>query len=198
MTVNTSDVEVLVDSARRGDDQAIAKLLPLIYDELRRLARSHLRRERPGQTLQATELVHDVYLRLMKDTHLSWQNRAHFFGIAARSMRQILVERARARGASKRGGSRVRVTLDAGLVAAESRSLDLEALDQALTRLGALDPELAHLVDVRFFGGLSIEEAAEALGVSLATVKRRWALARAWLARELVPEASIAHPRGRA
>src|SRR4249920_3284728 len=115
MTVNTSDVEVLVDSARRGDDQAIAKLLPLIYDELRRLARNHLRRERPGQTLQATELVHDVYLRLMKDTHLSWQNRAHFFGIAARSMRQILVERARARGAVKRGGDQVRVTFDDGL-----------------------------------------------------------------------------------
>jgi len=194
MTVKTSDVGILVDSARRGDDQAIAALLPLIYDELRRLARSHLRRERPGQTLQATELVHDVYLRLMKDTHLSWQNRAHFFGIAARSMRQILVERARARGASKRGGSRVRVTLDAGLVAAESRSLDLEALDQALTRLAALDPDLAHLVDVRFFGGLSIEEAAEALGVSLATVKRRWAIARAWLARELVPEGPLDRP----
>ena len=194
MTVKTSDVGILVDSARRGDDQAIAALLPLIYDELRRLARSHLRRERPGQTLQATELVHDVYLRLMKDTHLSWQNRAHFFGIAARSMRQILVERARARGASKRGGSRVRVTLDAGLVAAESRSLDLEALDQALTRLAALDPDLAHLVDVRFFGGLSIEEAAEALGVSLATVKRRWAIARAWLARELVPDGPLDRP----
>jgi RNA polymerase sigma-70 factor (ECF subfamily) len=182
----------LIDGARRGDETALAALMPLVYDELRRLAASYMRRERPGQTLQATALVHDVYLRLLKDTQLSWQNRAHFFGIAARSMRQILVERSRTRGAAKRGGSRVRVTLDAGLVAAQPRSLDVEALDEALTRLAAVDPDLAHLVDVRFFGGLSIEEAAEALTVSPATVKRRWALARAWLAREL----SAAGPLG--
>ncbi|MEP7308644.1 MAG: ECF-type sigma factor [Acidobacteriota bacterium] len=187
MTDRVPDVAALVESARGGDKQALAALLPLVYDELRRLAASHMRRERPGQTLQATALVHDVYLRLLQDSKLSWQNRAHFFGIAARSMRQILIERARARDAAKRGGSRVRVTLDAGLIAADSRSLDFEALDEALTRLAALDPDLAHLVDVRFFGGLSIEEAAEALGVSPATVKRRWALARAWLARELAP-----------
>jgi len=187
MTDSAPDVAALVDSARGGDKQALAALLPLVYDELRRLAASHMRRERPGQTLQATALVHDVYLRLLQDSKLSWQNRAHFFGIAARSMRQILIERARTRDAAKRGGSRIRVTLDAGLIAADSRSLDFEALDEALTRLAALDPDLAHLVDVRFFGGLSIEEAAEALGVSPATVKRRWALAKAWLARELAP-----------
>ena len=197
MTDSAPDVAALVESARGGDKQALAALLPLVYDELRRLAASHMRRERPGQTLQATALVHDVYLRLLQDSKLSWQNRAHFFGIAARSMRQILVERARTRDAAKRGGSRVRVTLDAGLIAADSRSLDFEALDEALTRLAAFDPDLAHLVDVRFFGGLSIEEAAEALGVSPATVKRRWTLAKAWLARELAPAGPLhAAPEG--
>jgi RNA polymerase sigma factor (TIGR02999 family) len=156
-----------------------------VYDELRRLAASYMRRERPGQTLQATALVHDAYIRLMQDSKLSWQNRSHFFGIAARSMRQILVERARARRAAKRGGSRIRVTLDAGLLATEAPAIDLEALDEALTRLEALDAELAQVVEVRFFGGLSIDEAAEALDVSPATVKRRWTVAKAWLAREL-------------
>jgi RNA polymerase sigma factor (TIGR02999 family) len=182
-----TQLTTLLDAARKGDQRALAALLPLVYDELRRLAASHMRREPPGQTIQPTALVHDVYLRLAKDTQLSWQNRAHFFGIAARSMRQILVERSRTRRAAKRGGSRVRVTLDPDLVAAGTNALDLEALDEALTRLAAFDPDLAHLVDVRFFGGLSIEEAAEALDVSPATIKRRWALARAWLARELSP-----------
>ena len=174
----------LVDGARQGDEQALATLVPLVYDELRRLAASYLRRERPGQTLQATALVHDAYIRLLQDSHLSWQNRAHFFGIAARSMRQILIERARARGAAKRGGDRVRVTFDPGLTPAPE-PLDVEALDEALTRLAAFDPDLARVVEVRFFGGLSIEETGEALDVSPATVKRRWTLAKAWLAREL-------------
>ncbi len=177
-------VVTLVERARHGDEQALSALVPLVYDELRKLAAAHLRRERPG-TLQATALVNEVYLRLLQDSELSWQNRAHFFGIAARSMRQILVERARARGAVKRGGGQLRVTLDAALVPAPEATFDMEALDDALTRLGALDPDLARLVEVRFFGGLSIEEAAESLGVSPATVKRRWSLARAWLRREL-------------
>lgn len=175
----------LIDGARQGNEEALAKLVPLVYDELRRLAASHLRRERPGQTLQATALVHDVYLRLLQDSTLSWQNRAHFFGIAARSMRQILIERARARHAAKRGGDQIRVTFDPGLMVFASDGLDVEALDEALTRLSSLDPELARVVEVRFFGGLSIEETAEALGISPATVKRRWTLAKAWLAREL-------------
>lgn len=178
-------IATLVEAVSAGDEGALAELLPLVYDELRRLAAGYLRRERPGQTLQPTALVHDVYLRLLQDSKLSWQNRAHFFGIAARSMRQILVERARARDAVKRGGGQVRVTLDPGLLAAEQQTFDLAALDEALMRLAAFDAELARLVDVRFFAGLSIEEAAEALGISPATVKRRWTLAKAWLAREL-------------
>ena len=185
MTRSPTGVAALVDSARKGDERALSALTPIVYDELRRLAARFMRRERPGQTLQATALVHDVYLRLLQDRQLSWQNRAHFFGIAARSMRQILVERARARRAAKRGGSRVRVTFEPGLIAAESTAFDLEALDEALTNLGKMDPDLARVVEVRFFGGLSIEEAAEALDVSPATVKRRWTTAKAWLAREL-------------
>jgi len=181
-------VTLLLEGARRGDEQALAALIPLIYDELRRLAARFLRRERPGQTLQPTALVHEVYLRLLQDSHLSWQNRAHFFGIAARSMRQILVERARARRAAKRGGGQIRVTLDPELMVAAPQPLDLEVLDDALTRLAALDEDLARVVEIRFFGGLSIEEAAEALHVSPATVKRRWSLARAWLVRELESE----------
>ncbi len=188
MDRSTTGVASLVEEACRGDQQALATLMPLVYDEMRRLAARYLRREQPGQTLQATALVHEVYMRLLQDSHLSWQNRAHFFGIAARSMRQILVERARARRAAKRGGGRVRVTLDPGLLAAAAQSFDLEALDEALTRLAALDADLARVVEVRFFGGLSIEEAAEALNVSPATVKRRWSLAKAWLARELGSE----------
>jgi RNA polymerase sigma-70 factor (ECF subfamily) len=168
-----------------ADPQSLDSLLPLVYQELRRLAASYLRRERPGQTLQPTALVHEAYLRLMKDKPNRWQNRAHFCAIAAHSMRQILIERARARGALKRGGARPRVTLDEALLAGGERSIDLVALDEALERLAALDPEQARLVELRFFGGLTVEETAEAMDISPATVKRHWAVARAWLAREL-------------
>ena len=169
----------------RQPDPAVNALLPLVYDELRRLAAAYLRRERPGQTIQATALVHEAYLRLLKDKPDRWQNRAHFCAIAAHSMRQILIERARARGALKRGGVQARVTLDEGLLAADSPHIDLLALDEALQRLEAIDPEQARLVELRFFGGLTIEEAAEAMNISPATVKRHWTIARAWLAREL-------------
>ena len=169
----------------RQPDPEVDALLPLVYDELRRLAAAYLRRERPGQTLQPTALVHEAYLRLLKDKPGRWQNRAHFCAIAAHSMRQILIERARARGALKRGGVQARVTLDDSLLPTQSPGIDLLALDDALQRLDAIDPEQARLVELRFFGGLTIEETAEAMDISAATVKRHWTVARAWLAREL-------------
>jgi RNA polymerase sigma factor (TIGR02999 family) len=168
-----------------ADDRPVDELLPIVYDELKRLAAAYLRRERPGQTLQPTALVHEAYLRLLKDRPDRWQNRAHFCAIAAHSMRQILIERARARGAQKRGGARARVTLDEALVGGMAPSVDLVALDEALGRLEAMDAEQARLVELRFFGGLTIEETAEAMRMSPATVKRHWTVARAWLAQEL-------------
>lgn len=167
------------------EPQSVDALLPLVYQELRRLAASYLRREKRGQTLQPTALVNEAYLRLLKDRPDRWQNRAHFCAIAAHSMRQILIERARARTAQKRGGERTRVTLDETLVAGGDRAIDLVALDDALERLAAVDPEQARLVELRFFGGLTVEETAEAMNISPATVKRHWTVARAWLAREL-------------
>lgn len=180
--------ELLAD-ARAGKTEALNALLPLVYGELHRVARGYLCRERPGQTIQATALVHEAYLRLMRERHVSWQNRAHFCAIAANSMRQILVERARARHAAKRGGGAARVTLVDDLVGApaQEHDVDVEALHEALERFAAVDPDRARLVELRYFGGLTIEEVAEVLGQSPATVKRGWALARAWLARELQP-----------
>jgi RNA polymerase sigma factor (TIGR02999 family) len=157
----------------------------VVYQELRRLAAGDLRRERPGQTLPPTGHVHEAYMGLMKDRQDRWQNRAHFCAIAANAMRQILIERARARGALKRGGAQPRVTLDEALVAGGQQSFDILALDQALEKLAAIDAEQARLVELRFFGGLTVEETAEAMGISPATVKRHWAVARAFLAREL-------------
>jgi RNA polymerase sigma factor (TIGR02999 family) len=145
-----------------------------------------MKRERPGQTIQATALVHEAYLRLLREPNTRWQNRAHFCAIAAASMRQILVERARARGRLKRAGDRQRVTLtDAIPTDAASPAVDVEALDEALRRFAALDPDMARLVELRYFGGLTIEETGEVLGISPATVKRHWATAKAWLSREL-------------
>lgn len=160
------------------------ELTAKVYNELRRLAGAFMRRERPGQTLQATALVHEAYLRLA-GAGTPWKDERHFVGIAARSMRQILVERARARGAQKRWGGLDRVSLVDSLIGARSEDAMLPALDDALTRLDAIDPEQARIVELRFFGGLSIEEAAIALDMSPATLKRRWTLARAWLFREL-------------
>jgi RNA polymerase sigma-70 factor, ECF subfamily len=160
------------------------ELAPQVYDELRRLAGAYMRRERPGQTLQATALVHEAYLRLA-GAGTPWTDKRHFVGIAARSMRQILVERARARGAQKRWAGLDRVTMTDALAVAANAEGMLPALDEALTRLEQVDAEQARIVELRYFAGLSIEETADALGMSPATLKRRWAMARAWLFREL-------------
>jgi len=159
-------------------------LAPIVYDELRRLAAAYMRRERPGQTLQATALVHEVYLRLA-GAGTPWHDERHFVGIAARSMRQILVERARARGAQKRWAGLNRVSMTDALAVASEPVTMLPALDEALTRLEAIDAEQARIVELRYFAGLSMPEAAEALGISLATAGREWAIARMWLRREL-------------
>jgi RNA polymerase sigma factor (TIGR02999 family) len=166
-----------------GDRNALDELLPLVYDELRRLANSYLRRERVQHTLQSTALVHEAYLRLV-DQSVAWQNRAHFFGIAAQMMRRILVDHARARQAAKRGDG-LQVTLDEGMAIAEARNLDILALDRALQSLSQLDEQQGKVVELRFFAGLSIEETAEVLSISTATVKREWVMAKAWLAREM-------------
>jgi RNA polymerase sigma factor (TIGR02999 family) len=160
------------------------ELAPLVYGELRRLAAAYMRRERPGQTLQATALVHEVYLRLA-GTGTPWRDERHFVGIAARAMRQILIGRARARGAQKRWAVLDRVSLTESLMHATADDQMLPALDEALARLEQIDPEQARIIELRFFGGLGIEEAAAALGMSTGTLKRRWSLARAWLFREL-------------
>ena len=166
------------------DPADIDALAPQVYDELRRLAAAYMRRERPGQTLQATALVHEAYLRLA-GAGSPWHDKRHFVGIAARSMRQILVERARARGAQKRWAGLNRVSLSDSLAIAAHEETMLPALDEALERLEQIDAEQARIVELRYFAGLSIEETADALGISPATLKRRWALARAWLFREL-------------
>jgi RNA polymerase sigma factor (TIGR02999 family) len=162
----------------------VEDVAPLVYDELRRVAAAYMRRERPGQTLQATALVHEAYLRLA-GAGTPWNDRRHFVGIAARSMRQILVERARARGAQKRWGALNRVSITDSLALAADPETMLPALDEAIDRLSEIDAEQAKIVELRYFAGMSVEEAADAMGMSPATLKRRWALARAWLFREL-------------
>ena len=169
----------------RGDEQALDRLTPFVYDELRRLARSYLRRERPDHTLQPTALVHEAYVRLMDLGKLDWQNRAHFLGVAARLMRQILVDHARSRRAAKRGSGGEKLSLDLAVAQPEEREVDLLAVDEALSSLARLDPEQSRIVELRFFGGLTIEETAEVLGVSPSTAKREWRLARAWLYRRM-------------
>ena|SRR5438876_12106340 len=159
--------------------------MPLVYDELRRIANGYLRRENPNHTLQTTALVHEAYLRLIDQRNVQWQNRAHFFGIAAQMMRRILVNYALAQQAEKRWGGKSRLTLSKVADLADEQDLDIVVLDDALNKLAAMDERKSRLVELRFFGGLSMEETAEVLGVSLATAKREWGLARAWLYREM-------------
>lgn len=174
------EVTQLLHALEPGGDPS-GRLFELVYAELRLLASSHLRRERRDHTLQATALVHEAYLRLVDQRNVTWQNRSHFFAVAARMMRRILVNHARDRNRLKRGGGAARVPLDEGVAATGAVDLDLEALDEALERLAALDERKVRVVEMRYFAGMSIEETADALNVSPATVKREWTLARAWL-----------------
>ena len=181
---SSKPVSALLAKWQAGDEEALRCLLPIVYNELRRLAHRYLRKERPGHTLQSTALVHEAYLRLMKQEGLAFESRAHFFGICAQLMRQILVEHARSQRAAKRDFGR-RLTLDDAANAARIRSVDLIALDDALMDLAKLDQKQSRIVELRYFGGLSIEETSQVLGVSPATIKREWATARAWLHHEM-------------
>jgi RNA polymerase sigma factor (TIGR02999 family) len=170
---------------RAGERGVLDSLLPLVYDRLQQLARRHLRKERSSHTLQSTALVHEAYLRLADQDAAAWQTRTHFFAVAANLMREILVDHARRHKSAKRGGGAFRVTLDERLELLPQADLDLLALDDALVALAEVDPAKARLVELRFFGGLTIEESADVLQMSVATVKRHWSLARAWLYREI-------------
>jgi RNA polymerase sigma factor (TIGR02999 family) len=172
---------------RQGNQAAFEELIPLVYDELRRLAHRQLRGERTNHTLQTAELVHETYLRLVDSNRVNWQNRAHFLAVAAQSMRRILVDAARSRQSLKRGGDHTRVELDAELTIAGASSVDVVALDDALEALASADPRRSRVVELRFFGGLSVEETAEVLEVSAETVMRDWKVAKAWLFKQLHP-----------
>jgi RNA polymerase sigma factor (TIGR02999 family) len=181
-----NEVTRILSAVEQGDPQAAEQLLPLVYNELRMLAAQRLAQEKPGQTLQATALVHDAYLRLVGgDDAQQWNSRGHFFAAAAEAMRRILVEQARHKARLKHGGERQRVDLDSACSVSEPPSLDLLALDEALTKLSAIEPAKVELVKLRFFAGLTMREAAAALGISLATAERNWTFARSWLHAEL-------------
>ena len=178
---STQEITQLLVNWGEGDETALNKLVPIVYQELRRLAQHYSRRERPDHTLQVTALIHETYLRLIDQTQVDWKNRTHFFGVAAQMMRRILVDYARKHRASKRGKGDRALSLDEAIHVGDSRGSDLVNLDEALRRLEKIDPKQSKLVELRFFGGLSIEEIAQALGCSPATVKREWHLARIWL-----------------
>ena len=180
-----NEVTQLLLAWSQGDRSALDRLIPLVYAELRRLAHHYMGLERPGHTLQTTALVNEAYLRLIDSSQVQWQNRAHFFAVSAQLMRRILVDFARAHRNLKRGGEAQRVSLDEALLAPQETDADLVALDEALTALAAIDPRQARAVELRFFGGLSVEETAEVLQVSPETVHREWRVAKAWLLREL-------------
>jgi RNA polymerase sigma-70 factor, ECF subfamily len=182
---STQHITRLLQAWSEGKDEALEELLPVVHQELHRLACRHMFGERPEHTLQTTALVNEAYLRLVNSRRVKWQNRAHFFAISAQLMRRILVDYARARGYQKRGGAVPRVTLDEALVGPPEKGRDLVALDDALTQLEAVDPRKSKVVELRFFGGMSAEETAQVLKVSPETVQRDWRLAKAWLAREM-------------
>jgi len=185
MGFSRGEITQLLVRVSNGDREAESALMPLVYDELRRQARRYMRNERPNNSIQSTDLVHEAYLKLIEQREVNWQNRAHFFGVSAQLMRRILVDRARARLAEKRGGSREKVSLDSAVAFSAEQSEEFLALHEALERLAQRDPRQGRVVELKFFGGLTDEETAEVLGVAPRTVKRNWQVAKAWLLREL-------------
>ena len=181
----TDNLTSLLHQVSQGDRGAVDLLLPVIYDELRKLAANYLRRERPDHTLQPTALVHEAYLRLIDQSRVNWQNRAHFFGVAAQIMRRLLVDHARKHNAEKRGPDFQKLSLDENIDRAVERSAELIALDDALKTLATFDAQKARMVELRYFGGLSIEETADVMGVTPTTIKRHWRFAKAWLHGEM-------------
>jgi len=183
------DVTQLLIAWSDGDQAARDQLMPVVYEELHRLARNYMSRESPGHTLQTSALVNEAFLRLVDQRNVHWQSRAHFFGIAAQMMRRILVDYARSRSYAKRGGGARRLTLDEGLIVSDERSAEVVAVHEALEELAKFDARKSQIVELRFFGGLSIDETAEVLGVSPGTVMADWTVAKAWLRREISPQA---------
>ena len=184
------DITQLLRDWGRGEESALDRLMPVVYNELRRIARNFMRRQNPGHTLQTTALVNEAFLNLVDSSRVNWQSRTHFFAISAQLMRRVMVDSARRRKSRKRGGEYLRVTLDNGADIAPESNTDLLALDEALTRLARLNPRHARIVELRYFGGLTEEQVAAALGVSERTVRRDWVLARSWLFRELTQKDS--------
>ena len=185
MTSSPYQITQLLKAWSNGDGNARDQVMLLVYEELHRMAHRHMRKERPGHTLQTSALVHEAYVRLIDQTDVEWQNRAHFYGIAAQMMRRILVDHARSRQYAKRGGDAHAVSLDEGAIVSEERTAEVIALDEALAGLAVVDQRKSQIVELRFFGGLSIEETAGVLAVSPGTVMRDWTLAKAWLRREM-------------
>lgn len=185
MEKRPQDVTVLLRAWGKGDKEALDRLMPLVYNELHRLAQGYMARERPGHSLQPTALVNEAYVRMVDATNVDWKDRAHFFAVCARMMRRILIDRARARAYQKRGGGEAALSLDESLAAAADKDAELVALDEALTRLAAVDARKSRVVELRFFTGLGVEDIAAALNVSPETVMRDWKMAKAWLYREL-------------
>jgi RNA polymerase sigma factor (TIGR02999 family) len=189
VTPSPKSITQLLIEWREGDETALNRLIPLVYEELRRLAHHYMRRERPGHTLQTTDLVNEAYLRLVDHKGMRWQNRAHFYAVAAQAMRRILVDHARSRSYAKRGGGGRLVGLDEATDLAQHKAADMIMLDDALSELAAFDARKSKIVELRYFGGMSVEETAEVLGISPVTVMREWSTAKGWLLRAMRPEA---------
>lgn len=183
--ISKKNVTQMLQAWSDGDQNALDELFAMVYEELHRLAGAYMRRERPNHTLQPTALINEAYLRLVDHSAMNWQNRAHFFGVAAKVMRHILTDYARSRGTAKRGGNVSKLVLDEGIASDQERDIDLIKLDEALGILEKINPEQSKIVELRFFGGLSIEETAKVLGVSDSTIKRQWNVTKAWLYRQL-------------